>query len=56
MNFATALMNSYIAHGNLSTAADHHRTHNDLCSTIMDTLEAYSNLSTAINLVPIILN
>jgi len=56
MDYATAIMNSCIAHDNLSTAADHYGTHNDLCSTIIDTLEAYSNLSTAVNLVLIILH
>ena len=50
MTYATAITHPYIAHDNLSTAADHYGTRNDLCSTIMDILEAYSNLSTAIDL------
>jgi hypothetical protein len=44
VTFATAAMNLYTAHCNLSTAIDHYKAHNNLCSTIMSTLEAGSNL------------
>ncbi|MFZ5688396.1 MAG: hypothetical protein ACOY9Y_09505, partial [Bacillota bacterium] len=52
MTFATATMHPYIANRKLSSAIDHYRTHDNLCSTIMDTLEACSNLSTTANLQP----
>jgi hypothetical protein len=47
MTFAPAAIDPYIASCNLSTATDHYRTNNNLCSTVMSTLEANSNLSTA---------
>ncbi len=50
MTYATATTHSCVAQDNLSTAMDHYGTRNDLCSTIMDILEAYNNLSTAIDL------
>jgi len=50
VTFASAAMNLYIAHCNLSTAIDHYKAHNNLCSTIMSTLEAGSNLSTTADL------
>jgi len=50
MTYATAITHSYTACGNLSAATDHYGTRNDLCSTIMDTLEACNDLSTAANL------
>ncbi|WP_166512521.1 hypothetical protein [Desulfallas thermosapovorans] len=37
MTFATTTMSIYVAHDNLSAAMNHYDTHNDLCSTIMDT-------------------
>jgi len=50
VTFATAAMNLYIAHCNLSTAIDHYKAHNNLCSTSMSTLEAGSNLPAATDL------
>ncbi|MEW6661482.1 MAG: hypothetical protein ACOY9Y_13420 [Bacillota bacterium] len=50
MTFTTAIMHPYIANRKLSSAIDHYRTHDNLCSTITDTLEACSNLSTTANL------
>lgn len=37
MTCATTTMSICIAHGNLSAVMNHYDTHNDLCSTIMDT-------------------
>ncbi|OPX90048.1 MAG: hypothetical protein A4E53_01263 [Pelotomaculum sp. PtaB.Bin104] len=51
MTFTTAITNIYAAHDNLSTAINHYDNRNNLCSTIMDTLEAYNDLSTVINLI-----
>lgn len=50
MTFATATMRPCIARRNLSATTDHYGTHDNLCSTIMSTLEASSNLSTATDL------
>lgn len=50
VTFATAATDLYIAYYNLSTAIDHYKAHNNLCSTIMSTLEACSNLSATTNL------
>jgi len=50
MTYATAITHSYTACGNLSANTNHYGTRNDLCSTIMDTLEACNDLSTAANL------
>lgn len=50
MTFASAAMNLYTAHYNLSTAIDRYKAHNNLCSTIMSTLEAGSNLPAATDL------
>ncbi|WP_131820758.1 hypothetical protein [Desulfotruncus arcticus] len=38
MTYATTTMSICVAPDNLSAAKDHYDTHNDLCSTIMDTL------------------
>lgn len=47
MTYATAIMHPYTAHGNLSATVDRYGTHDDLCSTDMDTYGAFNNLSTA---------
>ncbi|MCG0276354.1 MAG: hypothetical protein L5655_09410 [Thermosediminibacteraceae bacterium] len=43
-------MDFYIARCNLSATWDHYKTHDDLCATVMSSLEACSNLSTAADL------
>jgi|GEM_PF-6137043 len=49
MTFATATTHPCIANRKLSSAINHYRTHDNLCSTIMSTLEACNNLSTTAN-------
>jgi hypothetical protein len=43
-------MNPCIAYYNLSAAADHYGTHNNLCSTVKNSWEACPDLSTGTNL------
>jgi len=50
MTYATAIMDFYIARCNLSATWNHYKTHDDLCATVMSSLEACSNLSTAADL------
>lgn|GEM_PF-2070938 len=50
MTYATTTMSICVAHNNLSAIIDHYDTHNNLCLTIMDTLEAGNNLSTVTDL------
>jgi hypothetical protein len=50
MTYATATTNPCIARCNLSATTDHYGTHDNLCLTIIDTLEACSNLSATANL------
>jgi hypothetical protein len=38
MTYATTTMSICVAHDDLSATMNHYDTHNDLCSTIMDTL------------------
>ncbi|NLW07354.1 MAG: hypothetical protein GX039_05180 [Clostridia bacterium] len=45
-----AIAATCIAFDNLSTAKDHYGNYNNLCSMIIATLEACSNLSTATDL------